>query len=371
MSTLITSNSPISANNSPANAIVGCASVKLTEPEKTLFAQMRPVGLILFSRNIDNPSQVAALVEEFKHVTDNEHALILIDQEGGRVSRLPSSHWRIPPSPTKFAQLYQHSPDAAIRACEINYQLIGADLKRLGINVNCAPMLDIPQPNASTVVTERALGDAPKSVIALAEATIKGLQSCGVEPVIKHGPGHGRGTQDSHKALPVVDADIDTLAKWDFLPFEHFKHQSMLMTAHILYTSLDAQLPATLSPIVINEILRKHIGFDGLIMTDDIDMHALTGSTAEKAKQALNAGCDLVLQCSGDIDDLRSLATEVQPLAGKALARTNVALSKASLKDYGVDKAGVNTTDINKADTDESALLDELSQLLSTNGIQS
>lgn len=367
MSTLITSNSPITsdrfitANNSPSNAIVGCASVKLTESEKILFAQMRPVGLILFSRNIDNPNQVSALVEEFKHATDNEYALILIDQEGGRVSRLPSTHWRIPPSPTKFAQLYQHSPDAAIRACELNYQLIGADLKRLGINVNCAPMLDIPQTDASSVVTDRALGNTPESVIALAEATIKGLQACGVEPVIKHGPGHGRGTKDSHKALPVVDADIEALANWDFLPFQHFKHESMLMTAHILYTAIDAELPATLSPKVINEVLRRYIGFDGLIMTDDIDMHALTGSTAEKAQQALSAGCDLVLQCSGNIDDLRSLATEVQPLADKALARTNTVLSKVYLTKY----------DTNKTDVNEAALLDELSQLLSLNGIES
>jgi beta-N-acetylhexosaminidase len=343
MHTLITFSRP------PSNAIIGCASIKLSVAEKALFEQMRPLGLILFARNIATPKQVSALVDEFKRITDNEFALILIDQEGGRVSRLPATHWRIPPSPTEFAKLYKHSPDAAMRACEINYQLIGADLKRIGVNVNCAPMLDIPQPDASTVVTDRALGGTPQNVIALGQATITGLQSSGVEPVIKHGPGHGRSTTDSHKALPIVDADIDTLVKWDFLPFEHFKHASMLMTAHILYTAIDAELPATLSPKVINQVLRKHIGFDGLIMTDDIDMQALSGATAEKAKQALSAGCDVVLQCSGNIDDLRSLEIALYPLANKALERAQFAASKAAAS---------------PVDIDETALLEELSELL-------
>ena len=300
----------ITFSRPPSNAIIGCASTKLSVAEKALFKQMRPLGLILFARNIATPKQVSALVDEFKRITDNEFALILIDQEGGRVSRLPATHWRIPPSPTEFAKLYKHSPDAAMRACEINYQLIGADLKRIGVNVNCAPMLDIPQPDASTVVTDRALGDTPQSVIALGQATITGLQNSGVEPVIKHGPGHGRGTTDSHKALPIVAADIDTLAKWDFLPFEHFKHASMLMTAHILYTAIDAELPATLSSKVIN---------------------------------------DVVLQCSGIIDDLRSLETALQPLADKALERAQFAASKAAAS---------------PVDIDETALLEELSELL-------
>ena len=349
-------NKLITFDHPPSNGIVGCASIQLTEPEKVLFKRMRPVGLILFARNITTPEQVSALVDEFKHITDNEYALILIDQEGGRVSRLPASHWRIPPSPTEFAKLYLKSPEAAICACELNYQLIGADLKRLGINVNCAPMLDIPQADASTVVTDRALGDTPKGVIDLGQGTINGLQHCGVEPVIKHGPGHGRGTQDSHKALPIVEADFDTLSKWDFLPFAHFKDQSMLMTAHILYTAIDNQFPATLSPKVINDVLRQHIGFDGLIMTDDIDMHALSGTTAHKATQALSAGCDVVLQCSGKIDDLRALESALQPLAGKALERAHIAVSKAALT---------------LTDFDELACLNELSALLSHNGIQS
>jgi beta-N-acetylhexosaminidase len=310
---------------------------------------MRPLGLILFSRNIETPDQLSALTAEFKRVTDNQYALILIDQEGGRVSRLPAPHWRKPPSPTEFATLYKRNPSAAVRACEINYQLIGADLKRAGVNVDCAPMLDIPQSNASTVVTERALGDTPESVIAIGQATIDGLQLSGVEPVIKHGPGHGRGTTDSHKTLPIVDADLETLKQWDFLPFEHFKNESMLMTAHILFTQIDNKFPATLSSVVINQILRTHIGFDGLIMTDDIDMHALIGTVADKAKQAISAGCDVVLQCSGKIEDLLSLELAVQPLSGKALARAEIAATKAAS----------HFTEI-----DDETLLTELSELL-------
>lgn len=344
----------ITFSQPPTNGIVGCATTALSAEEKVFFKQVRPAGLILFARNITSPSQVFALVDEFKSITDNQYALILIDQEGGRVSRLPKSHWRIPPSPTEFAKLYSKSPKAAIRACELNYQLIGSDLKRVGINVNCAPMLDIPQADASTVVTDRALGDTPQSVIALGQATITGLQHSGVEPVIKHAPGHGRGTADSHKALPIVDADLGSLAKWDFLPFEHFKNQSMLMTAHILYTAIDSEYPGTLSRKVINEVLREHIGFDGLIMTDDIDMHALSGSTAQKAKQALGAGCDLVLQCSGKIDDLWALEPALQTLTGKALLRTQVAATKASG---------------NLAEIDDAALLSELTELLSSKGM--
>ncbi|MFT2089382.1 beta-N-acetylhexosaminidase [Paraglaciecola sp. 2405UD69-4] len=343
-------NKTITFGQVPSNAIVGCATTALTVEEKAWFQSMRPVGLILFARNINTPQQVADLVDEFKLITNNQYALILIDQEGGRVSRLPSPHWRIPPSPTEFAKLYQVSPDAAVRACKLNYQLIGADLKRVGVNVNCAPMLDIPQANASRVVTDRALGNTPGSVIALAQATVAGLQLSGVEPVIKHGPGHGRGTTDSHKTLPIVDADLNTLAAWDFLPFEHFKNQSMLMTAHILYTAIDNTYPGTLSPKVVNEVIRNQIGFDGLIMTDDIDMHALSGTTAEKATQALHAGCDLVLQCSGNIEDLWALEPALTPLSGKALTRTEIAASKASASFQ---------------DIDDSALLSELDSLLS------
>jgi beta-N-acetylhexosaminidase len=334
----------------PSNAIVGCEGLTLTVNERILFARLRPLGLILFARNIANPEQLKALTDEFKTVCNNAHALVLIDQEGGRVSRLPKEYWRIPPSPTQFAALYTKDKNAAINACKINYQLIGLDLKRMGINVNCAPMLDIPQTNASTVVTDRALGNAPDRVIALAQATIDGLHYAGVEPVIKHGPGHGRGTVDSHKALPKVDATLDELASWDFLPFAHFAKQSMLMTAHILYSHLDDQSPATFSKNILSNIVRRHIGFEGLIMTDDIDMHALSGNTAERASKALHAGCDVVLQCSGKFDDLQMLEEVLMPLSGNSLLRAEYAATMASSEAQPMD---------------ENALLAELNNLMS------
>ena len=328
----------------PSNAIVGCEGSRLTPQELTLFARMRPLGLILFARNIIEPEQLKALCAEFKEACNNPLALILIDQEGGRVSRLPEQHWRIPPSPTLFAQLYETNPAAAIEACKINYQLIGLDLKRMGINVNCAPMLDIPQANASTVVTDRALGNTVQGVIALAKATIEGSQLAGVEPVIKHGPGHGRGTVDSHKSLPRVDASLDELSNWDFLPFQAFNQQSMLMTAHILYTQIDEQMPGTFSKKVIANILREHIGFNGLIMTDDIDMHALSGNTALRAQNALHAGCDVVLQCSGKFEDLLAIESVVKPLEGDALKRAETAALKASSPAQDADEQNLLTT---------------------------
>ncbi|MFC4701364.1 beta-N-acetylhexosaminidase [Glaciecola siphonariae] len=347
-------NSTFQFKHIPSNAIVGCEGTALTPQERDLLKDMRPLGLILFARNIQHPEQLKALTDDFKDITLNPDALILIDQEGGRVSRLPSEHWRIPPSPTVFAKLYEVDRLRAIEACKINYQLIGLDLKRAGISVNCAPMLDIPQANASTVVTDRALGSSPDAVIDLARATIEGLQLCAVEPVIKHGPGHGRGTVDSHKALPTVDATLDALAQWDFLPFEAFKHQSMLMTAHILYSHIDATHPGTFSKQVINDVLRKQIGFGGLIMTDDIDMHALSGSTASRAQNALNAGCDVVLQCSGNFADLTALESVVSPLSGDALTRARVAAGKAS------------TPLAHDSTANEEALLNKLNTLLKT-----
>jgi beta-N-acetylhexosaminidase len=342
-------------STAPSNVIVCCAGLCLSAEEKALFKQMRPLGLILFARNIDKPQQVTSLIHEFKLHSGNEFALVLIDQEGGRVSRLPKSHWRIPPSPTRFSELYERSKVAATRACNINYQLIGLDLKRLGINVNCAPMLDIPQANAAAIVSHRALGSSPEQVIALADATIKGLQAAGVEPVVKHGPGHGRGTVDSHKTLPIVEASMDELLDWDFVPFTHFNQQSMLMTAHVLYTAIDANNPCTTSSTVVNEILRDCIGFNGLIMTDDIDMHALGGTTAQRAAQALAAGVDAVLQCSGNITDMRSLLSVVKPLSSHSLTRAEQAVSLAHTPCQAVD---------------EPSLLAELSTIFDKYGIR-
>ncbi|MGQ8364242.1 beta-N-acetylhexosaminidase [Glaciecola sp. 1036] len=334
----------------PSNLILGIASTQLSNEEIALFSELKPLGLILFARNLENPTQVTALTEKFRQVTQNERALVLIDQEGGRVSRLPEKYWRIPPSPTVFAKLYAKDPEKALRACLLNHILIGHELKTLGINVNCAPMIDIPQQNASTIVTERAFGATPEQVITLAKTVIEGLQTCGVEPVIKHAPGHGRATADSHLELPYVDASLTELTDWDFIPFKALNDQSMLMTAHINFSQIDPEFPGTLSQKVIQGIIRENLGFEGLIMTDDIDMHALSGTVESKAQQAIAAGCDVVLQCSGEIEKMQALSKVAQKLSGASLARAEKAQALAHKQGDSIDC---------------QAILSELNQLLS------
>ena len=324
--------------NRYSNAIVGCAGTELTKDEIHYFSRVRPLGLILFSRNIRSPEQLLRLTEHFKDVTENELTLVLIDQEGGRVSRLPATYWRVPPSPTVFAELYAIDKAAAVHACRINSELIGWDLKQCGVNVNCSPMLDIPQFDSSSIVKDRALGWTAEQVIALSQATIQGLKRAGVEPVIKHGPGHGRATKDSHIDLPVVSATPFELASKDYLPFKRFNDQSMLMTAHILYEQLDEVNPATVSPKIINDVIRKEIGFGGLIMTDDIDMQALIGSPDEIAARALSAGCDVVLQCNGRFEDLMSLEPSLSFLDGTSLERAQLCLKAANRSVLATDK---------------------------------
>lgn len=309
----------------PKNLIVGCSSTQLTKQESILFSELQPWGLILFARNINNPTQIKALIQDCKTAMGRSNLMVFIDQEGGRVSRLPKSHWRVPPSPTVFAKMYETNKEIAKRACMLNALLTGLELKALGINANCAPMLDIPQDNASSIITERALGKTPQQVIELGQQISKGLKQAGVAPVIKHMPGHGRAISDSHLGLPKVDASLDQLNNWDFVPFKALAEESMAMTAHIVFEQIDNALPATISPILVNKIMREVIGFNGLIMTDDINMHALSGTVASRAEQAIAAGCDIALHCSGDYDEMQSLLSVAKTLNGKALQRTLVA----------------------------------------------
>ena len=303
------------------NVIVGCSASQLSLQEKSLFKELQPLGLILFARNIENPGQVKSLIDDCKTAMGRDNLMVLIDQEGGRVSRLPKTHWRVPPSPTVFAKIYETKPDIAKRACMLNALLTGIELKALGINVNCAPMLDIPQDNASTIITERALGKNPQQVSELGRQISQGLKQAGVAPVIKHMPGHGRAISDSHLELPVVDASLDELNAWDFLPFSALAEETMAMTAHIVFPQIDKHLPATISPAIVNKVMREIIGFKGLIMTDDINMHALSGTIASRTEQAINAGCDIALHCSGNLDEMQSLLDVASPLSELALTR--------------------------------------------------
>lgn len=324
--------------------IFGCSGLELTPSEKHLFKQIKPWGFILFARNLDSPEQVKKLVNSLKQTIEREDAVILIDQEGGRVSRLPESHWRVPPSPTHFADLYRHSPKAALQAMQLNHQLIGHDLKSLGINVNCAPMVDIPQANASNIVTERAYGDNSDAVIALAHAVIKGLKSAGVAPVVKHAPGHGRATSDSHHFLPTVSASQEALMLTDFKPFKALNQSPMFMSAHIVFDRIDPLHPATQSADVIQSIVREHIGFDGLLMTDDINMKALKGDVAHRASHALAAGCDIALHCNGNLNEMSQISETILPLEGEPLRRAKNAEIQAFAKPMAFDIQEIKQT---------------------------
>jgi len=330
------------ATQSFNNVIVSCSGARLSANEKSLFEELNPWGFILFARNIQSPHQLQQLLNDIRVATKQDELIVLIDQEGGRVSRLPAAHWRIPPSPQVFAKLYKHDPARALRACYLNNVLIGHELKSAGINVNCAPMLDIPQHDAAGIIHERAYGDSVEQVIALGEQVIQGLQYSGVEPVLKHIPGHGRGRSDSHFQLPQVEAPISELQAIDFAPFARFKEQSMAMSAHIVYQDIDATLPGSISPSIVTEVIRKQIGFNGLLMTDDINMQALSGSIAERSRAALDAGADLVLHCSGKFSEMQSLLEHVSELKGDSLKRAARAKQLACAKGADIDSAEIH-----------------------------
>jgi beta-N-acetylhexosaminidase len=313
------------------NVIFGCEGLTLSPEERDLFRRLKPWGLILFSRNIQSPDQLKALNDDFREAVGRADAPILIDQEGGRVSRLPQTFWRIPPNPAVFASIYRKNKQAALKAAYLNYRLIAHDLKSSGVNVNCSPMVDMPRAGTSDIINGRDLGDNPEMSIALARQVIQGLKDGGVAPVVKHVPGHGRATVDSHILLPYINASHSELAESDFLPFIALNDQAMMMTAHIIYEAIDAKRPGTQSPKVINEIIRSQIGFDGLLMTDDINMQALDGSIAERATKSLDAGVDVVLHCSGLIDEMKDVGQVVGELSGKSLLRAHKATAEANL----------------------------------------
>lgn len=301
--------------------IFGCRGLILEADERRFFAEAQPLGFILFGRNCADPDQICALVADIKAAVGRENTPILIDQEGGRVCRLPAAHWRTPPAAARFGALGETDPAAAAEAVWLNARLLAAELSALGITVDCAPVLDLPGPDADPIIGDRAFGRDVDLVSTLGRAMCEGFLAGGVLPVLKHIPGHGRARLDSHKALPVVAAAAADLAAMDFRPFSALADMPLAMTAHIVYQAFDAQTPATLSQTVIGDVIRGQIGFDGFLMTDDISMAALTGTLASRAKAALAAGCDAVLHCNGDFEEMVELAGAVGPLAPPAQAR--------------------------------------------------
>lgn len=309
-------------------AIFGCAGSALTADERAFYGDMQPWGFILFARNIENREQVKALVKELRATVNDSKAPVLIDQEGGRVARLKPPQWEARPAAERFALLHNDNTDAAHEAAYLNARLIAHDLAELGINVDCTPVLDVPVDGADQIIGDRAYGRDPLTIIDLGRNVIEGMIEGGVLPVMKHIPGHGRANADSHLALPRVSTPREELSATDFVPFRGLADCPMAMTAHVVYEAIDPQRPATTSSRVIHEIIRGEIGFDGLLMSDDLSMNALSGTLAQRCKASLTAGCDVVLHCNGGMDEMKQVASELKPLDGEALRRAVAALSR-------------------------------------------
>src|SRR4051812_3366294 len=310
----------------PRAFISGLSGLTLTADERAFLREARPWGLILFKRNVQDKNQVVGLVREALHELGGE-APVLVDQEGGRVQRLGPPHWPAYPAGSAYGRIYDRDPAAGVAAARLGARLIAADLIELGINVDCLPLADVPVSGADRVIGDRAYGETPGKVAALAEAIAEGLADGGVLPVLKHIPGHGRANADSHLKLPVVHADRATLEASDFAAFRPLKRLPLAMTAHVVFTAIDPVRPATTSATMIGEVIRGFIGFDGLLMGDDISMGALSGSIAERARASLAAGCDLVLHCNGQIDEMRAVAAEAPELGGDGKRRADAALA--------------------------------------------
>jgi beta-N-acetylhexosaminidase len=310
-----------------SRAIYGCAGMALSEEERAFFRDVEPWGFILFARNIHDRSQVRSLAESLRETVGDGRAPILIDQEGGRVARLTPPGWKARPPAARFGAVYASQHETGLEATYLNARLIAHDLAELGINVDCLPILDVPVEGADDIIGDRAFARDPVAIIDLGKAQIEGLMDGGVLPIMKHIPGHGRATADSHHALPRVSTDAEELSATDFVTFRSLDTCPMAMTAHVVYEAIDGHRPATTSPKVIRDVIRGEMGFDGLLISDDLSMNALDGPLSVRTKAALFAGCDVVLHCNGILDEMREVASEVKPLDGQAQRRAEHALS--------------------------------------------
>ncbi len=308
-------------------AIFGLSGLTLTDDERAFFRDSAPAGYILFGRNIENRTQLRRLTDTLRELDGRANLPILIDQEGGRVARMKAPEWPDFPSGAAFDALYERAPASAIEAARLNAMALASMLAEVGITVDCLPLLDVRQPGASDVIGDRALGSEPMRVAALGRAILSGLQDGGVVGVVKHIPGHGRALLDSHKALPVVDAP-DRELQTDLAPFAALRDAAMAMTCHVIFRAWDPDLPATLSPTIIDSVIRQRVGFHGLLMTDDLDMEALSGDVPTRAAAAIAAGCDLALNCWAKMDDMVGIANALDPIGAGSLARLEGAMER-------------------------------------------
>jgi beta-N-acetylhexosaminidase len=307
--------------------ITGLSGPVITSDERAFLREAEPWGLIVFKRNVNDPQQLQALTGAFRDAVGRD-APVLVDQEGGRVQRLGPPHWPVYPPGTVYGQLYDRDPAAGLEAARLGARLIASDLRAVGIDTDCLPLADVPVAGADAVIGDRAYGTTPEKVAALAGAVAEGLLAGGVLPVLKHIPGHGRATADSHLKLPVVETDRATLEKTDFAPFRALAGLPLAMTAHVVFSAIDPVAPATTSAIMIGEVIRRFIGFSGLLMGDDVSMGALSGTISERARASLQAGCDMVLHCNGQMPEMKDVAGAVPVLEGRALARADAALAR-------------------------------------------
>jgi beta-N-acetylhexosaminidase len=310
--------------------IFGLSGPVLTPDERAFFREVDPAGYILFGRNVVDRAQLRALTDDLRALHGRERTFISIDQEGGRVARMKPPTWGPYPPQGVFDALYDIAPASAIEAARANAEALALDLAEAGITVDCLPLLDVRQPGADAVIGDRALGAEPLRVAALGRAVLDGLARGGVTGVVKHIPGHGRATADSHKALPTVTAGAEDL-EWDLAPFRALSGAKIGMTGHIRFTAWDETAPATLSPRVIDTVIRGAIGFSGLLLSDDLDMEALTGTIPERAARAQAAGCDLALNCWARMDDMAGIAAALAPMDAAVAARLAAALDGTSI----------------------------------------
>jgi beta-N-acetylhexosaminidase len=306
--------------------ITGLAGPALTDAERAFLRDAQPWGLIVFRRNVADPGTLARLIEESR-ATLGRPAPVLIDQEGGRVQRLRPPHWPKYPPAAAYGALYDKDREAGLAAARLGARLIAADLSAVGIDVDCAPVADVPVAGADAVIGDRAFGSDPQKVAALAGAFAEGLADGGVLPVLKHMPGHGRATADSHQRLPVVTAEKAELEASDFAAFAPLAGLPLAMTAHVVFTALDPIAPATTSAVIVHEVIRGSIGFQGLLMSDDVSMGALSGPLGERTRAMLAAGCDVALHCNGNMDEMLQVAAAAPLLAGEARRRAEAALA--------------------------------------------
>ncbi len=335
--------------SAPKAAILGVSGARLTDDERALFAEHNPLGFILFARNCVEPSQIRDLTAELRDIVGRPDAPILIDQEGGRVQRLRPPTWRGAPAAELFGALYHRDRSAGLAAAELNARLMAEELIDLGINVDCAPVLDLRIEGAHSIIGDRAYDAAPEIVAELGRAVMQGLRAGGVVPIVKHIPGHGRAAVDSHLGLPTVDAPVAELAGSDFRSFQLLAAEPCwAMTAHICYSAIDPDETATTSRRVIAEVIRGQIGFDGVLVSDDVSMHALTGDFAQRTRRLFEAGCDLALHCNADFAEMRAVIEATPAISAATAAR----LDRAA---RGAHRMG---------DADHHALSAELAALL-------